>query len=66
MLGCVLRNRLQDPAPDETKNNMDTGCFIDDFEGRRAEYIQTKIKRKHRNVVVVPFNGEKPKTKYEC
>lgn len=27
LFGSLLRNRLQDPAPDETENSMDTGCL---------------------------------------
>lgn len=57
--GSLLRNRFQDPTPMRlkttwtqtapAKKNLPTH----NFEGRREEYIQTKIKRKHRNVIVL-------------
>jgi len=67
--GSLFSNRFQYPASDEVENNLVTGCPsqknlpTQNFEGRREEHIQTKIKRKHTNVIVLSVNRQKPKMK---
>lgn len=67
--GSLVRNRFQDPAPDEAENNLDTGCPSQKIFPRitlkagEKNVSTQKLKRKHRNVIVLAVNRQKPKMK---